>query len=194
MASKNISIAILAGGKNSRFGYEEKGKVSLGEIPIVESLLNEAKQCSDDCFIINNNGVYDYLNERVYQDLYLDKGPLAGIYTALVNAKYEDVLVLACDMPFLNKKLFEYLFENHDKDVLTPIYKNRQQPLCSIYNKIILERCRESIEENKLKISMLVDEFTNKEIYLNEKLDFYHDHLLFNMNTKEDLEMIKELG
>ena len=34
-------------------------------------------------------------------------GPLGGLYTALLDARHDRVLVLACDMPFVTTALFE---------------------------------------------------------------------------------------
>ncbi len=47
----------------------------------------------------------------MHRDILPDKGSLGGIYTALSQASSESVLVLACDMPFVNPDLLRFMIK-----------------------------------------------------------------------------------
>jgi len=76
-------------------------------------------------------------------DIYLTAGPLAGLHAGLLTAKHSHSLVVACDMPFLNLKLLNYMVSLPlDYDVLIPKIGGWLEPLHAIYSR----RCIEPIE------------------------------------------------
>jgi molybdopterin-guanine dinucleotide biosynthesis protein A len=65
---------------------------------------------TDDLFIGTNAAKkYQGFGLRVVTDVYPDKAALGGIYSAIHAARHSHVLVVACDMPFLNIELLRYL-------------------------------------------------------------------------------------
>ena len=46
---------------------------------------------------------------RLCSDIYPDKAALGGLYSVIHAARYPRILVVACDMPFLNIGLLQYL-------------------------------------------------------------------------------------
>ena len=64
---------------------------------------------SELLIVTNNPAAYAYLNLPLVGDVLPDKGPLGGIYTALRAASQPHVLVVACDMPWLNRELLAHL-------------------------------------------------------------------------------------
>ena len=61
-------------------------------------------------------------------------GALGGLYTALVEAPTEQVLVIGCDMPFLTAPFLRYLAERgRDADAAIPRDEHGRHPLCASY-------------------------------------------------------------
>jgi len=116
-----FSIAIQAGGKSSRMG-KDKGLLEFGGVPLVEYIYNQVKGMSDDIFIVSNDpGSYQQFGLPIYSDLYEDIGALGGIHTVLSFIQTERALILACDMPFVNRDIAEYLMSfSPTYDVVVP--------------------------------------------------------------------------
>jgi molybdopterin-guanine dinucleotide biosynthesis protein A len=70
-------------------------------------------------------------------DRYDDMGPIAGILSALETQPDADWLVLACDLPNLDKQTLDYLVENAAHDKPFTAYRSSHdglpEPLCAIY-------------------------------------------------------------
>ena len=49
----------------------------------------------------------------IQQDLVPGKGPLGGVYTALKTTSHDEVLFLACDMPFVEVEFLNRFFEKN---------------------------------------------------------------------------------
>ncbi|GAG02740.1 unnamed protein product, partial [marine sediment metagenome] len=78
----------------------------------------------------------DYPELRIVTDAYPDKGPLAGIYTGLAASDSFYNLVVACDMPFLNYALLDYMLQiSADFDLVIPRLGNMVEPLHAVYSK-----------------------------------------------------------
>ena len=64
---------------------------------------------------------FSFLGKTIVHDLIPDFGALMGLYTGLKNAPTDRVLAVACDMPFLQPKLLEYLIDvDIEADVVVP--------------------------------------------------------------------------
>ena len=124
----------------------------------------------------------------------LNLGPVGAIKVAAENIHKKYIFVVACDMPFLNRSVIEFMCQMVRNDGLVPLHNNgRVEPLHSIYK-------REGILEIKsLPMKSVVDMIKLMNIiYLpvNEIKKIDHNLLTFkNINTYEDIEwMKKQLG
>jgi molybdopterin-guanine dinucleotide biosynthesis protein A len=90
-----------------------------------------------------------------FPDAIAGRGPLGGIYTALLECRTEFSLVLGCDLPFVNSRLLARLALRamaDGSDVTVPRSRDgRLQPLCAVYRRraLYVVRTRLSLEENK---------------------------------------------
>ena len=65
---------------------------------------------ADDIRIVaNDRERYAGLGLRVIPDAVPDAGPLGGLYTALLDAAHDRMLILACDLPFVTAALLQRL-------------------------------------------------------------------------------------
>jgi len=96
-----------------------------------------------------------YFNVPLVPDLVTGRGPLAGIHTALLETRREFNFVLGCDLPFVNRRLLEWLALRaiaSGSDVTVPRSREgRLQPLCAVYRRRALYAVRTSLAagENK---------------------------------------------
>jgi molybdopterin-guanine dinucleotide biosynthesis protein A len=125
----------------------------------------------------------------MFGDLYPDTGPLGGIYTALSAASHPHVLVVACDMPWLNRPLLEYMTElRHTADVVVPRWDKFPEPLHAVYSKACLEPIREKLEAEMFKITAFYGRVKVRFVERAEIERFDPDGRSFvNVNTPDEL-------
>ncbi|HEM56028.1 MAG TPA: formate dehydrogenase accessory sulfurtransferase FdhD [Thermodesulfobium narugense] len=195
MEKIKFSIAILSGGKSSRMG-QEKSLVEFDGKTMIERIIEELSSISDDIFLITNKeDLYSFLNLEKFPDIYKDSGPLAGIHSALKHSKNQKVLILSCDMPFVNKNFALYLFDQStDYDVTVPVYRGSYEPLFAIYDKKIVDVIEVHLKKNERKIISFYPDVKVKKIEEDEMSDRFDCELLFfNVNTPSDLEYARQI-
>ena len=84
------------------------------------------------------------------RDAYPDHGALGGIYTAIVTSPHERTLVVACDMPFLNRALLEYM-AGIDADLVIPRTSRGYEPLCAVYSRACAPPILERVEARRAR-------------------------------------------
>jgi molybdenum cofactor guanylyltransferase len=131
-----LTVAIQAGGKSSRMGTD-KAFVPFQGRPMIEVVLERVAGLGDELILITNKpDDYAHLGRPMFGDVYPDSGPLGGIYTAVYHAAHPHTLVVACDMPWLNRPLLEYMAGLRESaDIIVPRWDKFPEPLHAIYNK-----------------------------------------------------------
>ena len=100
---------ILAGGKSVRMG-QDKAFLEVNGVPIILRVFAVLDRLFRETIIVANvKEPYAELHIPVYTDLLPDQGALGGLYTGLVYSAFKYSFCVACDMPFLNRAVIEYL-------------------------------------------------------------------------------------
>ena len=104
---------VLAGGKGLRLG-RDKAFVEIDGENLLQRVISKLDFLNSDIILVVAGGkqplkVAGYPKLKIVTDLYLGKGPLVGIYSGLLSSDSAYNLVVACDMPFLNKHLIGYM-------------------------------------------------------------------------------------
>lgn len=188
----NKTLAILAGGKSSRMNYNNKAFLSFKDKAFIEHIINAGKNFKEVIIVANDKETYERFNLRVVEDIYKGNGPLAGIHTALKNSSTNYVLCVACDMPLISSEVLDFLGNyNEDYDILVPKYKDRLQPLCSIYSKNIVDKIEESLIKNENKLQKFIMSSNYKVI---KELDNrkFEDEDFLNVNTPIEFNELEE--
>ena len=133
--TSKLNALILIGGKSKRMNTD-KSKLEYHGIPQWEYLVNLLHDFVDTVYIsIRANQKLNYPN--LITDKVAGLGPFGAIQTALETKPNEAFLVLATDLPFINKKSIELLVKNRDinKAVTALQAKNKEdpEPLASIW-------------------------------------------------------------
>ena len=105
LPSSLLTGAILAGGHSSRFGSNKALFAPDGETLIskaaglLRSVAREVLVSASQ----TNAGDYDFLGLEIVVDQHPDSGPMGGLETLLQRCTTQWLLVLTCDMPFVDK-------------------------------------------------------------------------------------------
>ncbi|RME98275.1 MAG: molybdenum cofactor guanylyltransferase [Chloroflexi bacterium] len=193
----SVSVAILAGGRSKRMG-RDKAFLTVGGVPVIERVIARVRSLTDDLFISTNNGEkYRRFGLPTVPDVIPDKAALGGIYSAICAAKYAHVLVVACDMPFLNRPLLKHLIRlAPTADVVTPrIHTTQPETLHAVYAKACLPAIEAKLAANRLRIIGFFDDVTVRYLEAPEISQFDPQfHSFLNMNTPDDWQKLDQLA
>jgi molybdenum cofactor guanylyltransferase len=130
---------ILAGGESRRMGTD-KALLDINGRPLIELILEVFAGLFKKTIIVTNTpDRYRMYGVELTHDVLDIRGPLTGIYSGLLRSNDEYNFVAACDMPFLNPRLIEYMgtvAAGHDAAV--PQFDGFLEPLHAVYRKGIL--------------------------------------------------------
>ena len=189
-----LSIAIQAGGQSSRMG-EDKALVSLAGKPIIEHVIERVEGLGDEIFITTNHpDDFAYLGIRLIGDQHPGAGALEGLNTALGAALGKHTLVLACDLPFLNRSLLHYMIDiRFQADVVVPRHRGKYEPLHAIYSRACYPPVQACLKDGKRRVLCF---YSQVKVHTIEERDLTRfDPMLlsfFNINTPEDLTQAEE--
>ena len=197
----DISCIILAGGKGLRLG-RDKTLETFGNLSLLERIVFNLSLFNSDIIIVTaaKRSVpqfIDYQRLRIVTDIYPGKGTLGGVYTGLVESDTLYNLVIACDMPFLNRDLLRYMVQltaNFDL-VLPRVGDNMIEPLHAIYSKNCLGAMKNLLEHGKMRFTDLLTLVRVRYVDAEEINRFDPEHLsFFNINTEADLKAARKIA
>jgi molybdopterin-guanine dinucleotide biosynthesis protein A len=185
-----ISAAILAGGRAERLGGADKAALRIGASRIIDRQLAALAPMADELLIIANDSArYAALQIPVIADAIPGAGALGGVYTALQAARYEMIVVLACDLPFVTRELLERLISEarDEDDVVVPRSARGLEPLCAVYRKRCAPIIKARIDRGALQVSDLSGVLQVHEVGPEVLAAYDLDGRLFeNVNTPHD--------
>ncbi len=181
------SAVILSGGKNTRMNYKVKAFLEFEGSTFIDRIFNAISDYEEKIISCNDIKKYKEFRDRasIVIDNFKDIGPIGGIYSSLKASGFSHSLIVAGDMPFLNKELLNYLGKyNFEEDALIPVVNGRIQPLCGIYRKDILKTIEEMIDNNNYKLKSLLEKIDTRYIDMDEVDNFS------NINTVEEYDKL----
>ena len=191
---KNISCIVLAGGKGLRFG-QDKALEIIGNRSLLERVVFHLSFLNSDILLVTApNQSYPQLGGyprlRVVTDIYVNKGPLGGIYTGLKASDSFYNLVVACDMPFLNQALLRYMLQiSTGFDLVVPRLGDMVEPLHAVYSRACLAPIESLLKQGNLSVIQLFTLVKLRYVEAEEINRFDPKHLsFFNINSQADLE------
>jgi molybdopterin-guanine dinucleotide biosynthesis protein A len=185
-----ISAAILAGGRATRLEGADKAALVVGGVRIIDRQLAALRAVAADVRIVTNDpSRYRGLGLPIAPDAVAGAGPIGGLYTALLEARYDRVLVLACDMPFVPAAFLQRLVVEstpEEIDAVVPRGARGLEPLCALYRTRLSGHVRSQIDRGELRLTALLAGLRVRELG-GEALAPYDDGTLFeNVNTPHD--------
>ncbi len=185
MKNSEMSAAILAGGRSSRMGTNKALLTSDGKT-FIEQIAKELLSVFNEVVIISDlKEQYEFLKLPVYEDIYKNRGPIAGIHSAMHHTKHENLFIASCDIPCINKDLIWYLLEARQEEAVTIFsVENVPQPLVGIYHSKILPIIEEKLQSYQLSVLKLISEVRSSVIPFPWSGEYPHG--LVNVNTPEE--------
>lgn len=182
---------ILAGGSSKRMG-RDKTHLNLKGKSLIEIVVDKLVSIFTEVIIAGNTGEdLSHLPVVFTRDIIVKpfKNSLTGVHAGLSRSSSEYSFVVACDMPFLNLELVDFMssFPVKGYDALVPKVKEGHQALHSVYSKSCIPHLKEHLEKDSFRIGYFITRIKTKYIP-QEDIEKYDPKLLsfFNINTKED--------
>lgn len=192
-----LSGAVLAGGRSRRMGTD-KALLPLrpGDPPLLRVVLDRVAAVVDDITIVaSGRPQYGAFGVRVVPDRLEGAGTLGGIATALMTARHDRCLVVACDMPFLNVDLLRWMADQpRDYDVFVPRLpgESRQgsgyvfQTLHAVYGRNCLPAIEGRLATGQRQVIGFFEDVRVRTVELDVIQGFDPDQRsFFNANTPE---------
>ena len=202
------SIAILAGGRATRFDGRDKSALVVDGRTILDRQLDELSSLSDDVMIV---GLADRRRQgyggppklhakaeapqarrrkasvtlRMVPDIVPGCGPLGGLHAALTAARGDAVFVVACDMPYVTAAFADYLFSlAGDAQIVVPRTERGYHPLCAVYARACLGPVATRLANKQLALRDLMNDVPVRVVTADEIARFgASSRLLANVNT-----------
>lgn len=186
-----VSAAILAGGRARRLGGGAKGLLEVGGRRIVDREVEALLPLVDEVLLVTGDEAYaGVAGIRRVRDRQPGRGPLAGLDAAFAACDAEALLVFACDLPFLDRRLAQAVRdEAPEAEAVVPLVGGRAQPLHARFSRAAAAPVARRLEQGKLRLLDLLEDLAV--VYLHEqRLAGWAPSLdgLVSVNTPEELE------
>jgi molybdopterin-guanine dinucleotide biosynthesis protein A len=193
----HVSVVVLAGGRSRRMGTD-KALLCLDGQPLLRRALERLRPLSDDLIVVADDperlgDALPVWPVRVIGDVIAGKGALGGLYSGLLAARYEQSVVVACDMPFLNAALLAWMAEQlPGLDGVVPQVDVNAGPvirhsLHAVYARSCVGTMREALEQDRLSIHGVLDRLRLR-LIRTEEIELFDPRglSLMNANTPEE--------
>jgi len=180
---------VLVGGRSSRMG-RDKALLRCNSRPLVEDVAVKAASIAGSVTLIGRPERYSDLGFDCLPDLRSGLGPLAGIEAALDSGRGELNLVLACDMPGLERDwLSRLLSQARRTNALCLACRDESgmlHPLCAVYRSACLPFVRRALDARRLKLLDLLGELDAASLEI--------PHKISNLNTPREWAAWQHVG
>lgn len=197
MVRETCTGVILAGGRNSRMGGENKAFIEVGGERIIDRTVALFRQFFDRIIVVTNHpSAYTDVDALIVSDVHKAGCSLAGIHAGLFYAETPWVFVAPCDNPFLKEEMIALVLDHirPGVNVVIPETAKGMEPLCAAYGKTNLTSIERNLKAGKLKIQHFFKPSNTRKVP--EKKILAIDPSLmsfFNINSPEDIKRAEEL-
>lgn len=188
MLGSGITGIILAGGESKRFG-ENKTTYHFEGIRLIDRALDLFSGICSSILVSSNRDIIIGGDSRIVHDIRPGKGPMMGIYSALLQSETMHNFVLSVDSPLIPSSLFEFIFLHRDHSlVAVPQFgESHFEPLIGYYSRDCLPYMDSFINSGNLKLPDFFKEVPFKGIDVVNKWKEYQPGFFLNINTKNDI-------
>lgn len=158
MKYADITAVILAGGRSSRMGGEDKGLLDFQGKAMIEHVIEVLQQRVDKVLINANRNLerYRLFGYPLISDATRDHhGPLAGFLAAMQAATTPEVLIVPCDSPLLCTELIERLVTEKNRsgaEIAVAHDGHRLQPVYALLSVSLKDSLRDYLAGGERKI------------------------------------------
>ncbi len=179
---------VLAGGKSTRMG-RDKALVDVDGKPMIQHAIDVLLPQVKELIVVGDPRKYRRFHDEIVEDELEGLGPLGGIVTAMGHAKYEHLLILACDVPEVNAKLLEKIKFHFplDGDALVPRHEKFVEPLVAGYHRRCAEPFTELLSKGVLRMTEALAAVRAHFLDIVPGQDGWPEDLFRNVNGPDDL-------
>jgi molybdopterin-guanine dinucleotide biosynthesis protein A len=109
MTESAVGAAILAGGRARRMQGLDESALDIGGRSILSREITVLQALPRELLIVGDPDRFAHAGVGVVADRIPDTGPLGGLYTALLETTSPCLVLVACDMPFLDVPFLQHL-------------------------------------------------------------------------------------
>lgn len=188
------SAAILAGGRARRFGGSDKRELVVGGRRIIERQLEVLQRLTDDIMVVGGRPSEGIAGVRLVDDREPACGPLGGLEAALGAARDDELVLVACDMPFITAGFLGRLLKlTRLVDAVVPRTERGYHPLCAVYRRSCHPAVLRHLAEHRLKMADLFEDLRVHVVDREHVAMFGGERVLANVNTPAELHDLEAL-
>lgn len=191
---EEITGIILAGGRATRMGGEDKGLVRIADIPLYQYVLARLRPQVGPIAINANRNQARYRESGlpIIGDLIPDfSGPLAGMLAGLKYATTEWVAFVPCDVPDFPATLIEKLWQQKGSAIAAYASDGeRAHPTLALLHTSLATPLEDYLARGERKLMLFLDAARAQQVEFKGQQSAFH-----NINTLEDCRRwVKEKG
>ncbi|MFD1599989.1 molybdenum cofactor guanylyltransferase [Halobellus rarus] len=197
------AVLVLAGGRSTRFGDRDKAVADLDGTPMIRRVVDRLAPVVDEvvvnCRDDQVDAVADAFSDASFDPTFAidrdpDAGPMAGIARGLEVVTAEYTVVVACDMPFVDPDVVEFLFERAaGADAAVPRPDEWYQTTQAVYRtEAMAAACRRALDRGDDRIVAPLSDLEEVVVDADEIESVGSLDTFENVNTPEEFEAAKE--
>jgi molybdopterin-guanine dinucleotide biosynthesis protein A len=186
MSAPELYGLVLTGGRSRRMQRDKAGLEYAGKSQLVRAM-ELLTPLVTRCFVsVRAEQLHDPQRAAydTIADVKPDLGPISGIHAALHAYPDHAWLILACDLPFLDRATLQYLIAHRASTRIATAYRSsfdaQPEPLCAIFEPRSLQVIEQSLVQGQQCPRALL---SRTEV---ELLDLPNPRALDNINTGEE--------
>lgn len=184
----NITGVILAGGRSSRMGGNDKGLTLLNDKPLFQYVIDRLRPQVNDLLINanRNQGLYQTSGIPVVSDIISGfVGPLAGMHTGLSHSATEWVVFAPCDVPALPSNLVSKLWQGKQQALAAYVHDgDRAHPTLVLMHVSLKSVLAKYLAKGDRKLMIFMESVNAQPIIFSGQRDLFS-----NLNTPADCDL-----
>jgi molybdopterin-guanine dinucleotide biosynthesis protein A len=206
--AERVRGIVLAGGRSTRFGAENKALATFDGRPLVDRAVGAVAEATDGTPILSvstdtqADRLAIALQNREVETVYDSEtraGPLAGLSAAVEAADAPWLFVCACDMPLVTPDSISALTARvgaggvgsaGEPDAVVPIVDGHDQPLHALYRRPAVAATVEKLTESDAMMALL-GRLTVERVEAGDA-NAALAAATTNVNTRADLESVRD--
>lgn len=184
----DVTGVLLAGGRATRMGGQDKGLILLNSQPLFEHVMSKLAPQVGNVVISANRNIekYQSIGVGVLSDTLPDyPGPLAGMLSAMQHLSGEWFLFCPCDTPNIPDDLVYKLWMQKGKS--NAVWVNdgeRDHPTIALMHRKLTADLEQYLAAGERKVMIFLREIGGKPILFPNQIQNF-----INVNTPEDLRL-----
>jgi molybdopterin-guanine dinucleotide biosynthesis protein A len=156
---RNVDAAILAGGRGERLGGQPKGLLEIGGRTVIARQIEALSPLVREVLLVGGDAYADVAGVRRVADRQPGRGPLAGLEAAFVASDADALIVVGCDLPFLDAGLLTLVRDHAPAaQAAVPRVDSRPQALHARYGRAALPHVQARLQRGELRLLGLLDD------------------------------------